>query len=99
MKRYDFTRSATEDMLGIWLYSKQQFGEAQANAYQHNLHACCARIAAGNAHVKAVPAVAGAKVHRCHRHHIFFTDGGDAILVLGVFHDRMDTMARLQSRL
>ncbi len=47
MTAYRFTRSAREDLIDIWLYTQETWGEAQADVYQDALHLCCERIAAG----------------------------------------------------
>jgi plasmid stabilization system protein ParE len=49
MTNYRFTRSAREDLIDIWLYTQENWGEAQADSYQDALHLCCERITAGRA--------------------------------------------------
>ena len=43
MAAYAFTRSAKEDLLDIWLYTQETWGEAQADRCQEDLHNCCER--------------------------------------------------------
>jgi toxin ParE1/3/4 len=44
MTAHRFTRSAQEDLIDIWLYTQETWGEAQADVYQDALHLCCERL-------------------------------------------------------
>ncbi len=92
-----FTRSAQEDLIDIWLYTQETWGDAQADSYQDALHRCCARIAAGAAPGRPVPGFERVRSHRCQRHQRFFVEQESAIVV--VLHERMNLIERLRSRL
>ena len=99
MAAYAFTRSAKEDLLDIWLYTRETWGEAQADRYQDDLHGCCERLAAGAVHVRPVPTIDGVKSHHCRHHVLFFVERRETIVVIAVLHERMDLIARLRDRL
>lgn len=94
---FRFTETAREDLIAIWLYGFETWGEEQADRYQDNLQACCERIAAGLAHTKCVPGMANVKLHRCRHHYLFFIPG-DPVLIIAVLHERMDLIRRLRER-
>ena len=96
---YSFTRSATEDLIDIWLYSRETWGEAQADRYQDSLHDCFERIAAGTVHAKSVSSIDLVRSHHCHHHYIFFVEQRGTITVVAVLHERMDLIERLRDRL
>ena len=99
MAPYIFTRSAREDLIDIWLYTQERWGEAQADRYQNELHDCCARIAVGEIRAKPVPAINGVKSHHCGHHYLFFVDQRETIVVIAVLHERMELIKRLRDRL
>ena len=99
MPAYRFAPAAADDLTDIWLYSHATWGERQADRYVEALHICCARLAAGAARAKPVPAIDGVKSHHCRHHHIFFIERREAIIVIAVLHERMDLMQRLRHRL
>ena len=99
MASYAFTRSAKEDLLDIWLYTQETWGEAQADRYQDDLHGCCEQIAAGTVHAKPVPTIDGVKSHHCRHHYLFFVEQRETIVVIAVLHERMDLIERLRQRL
>lgn len=99
MDSYTFTRSAKEDLIDIWLYTREVWGEAQADRYQDDLHGCCERIASGTVHTKSVPTIERVKSHHCHHHYLFFVEHRESIIVVAVLHERMDLIERLRDRL
>ena len=99
MAAYAFTRSAKEDLLDIWLYTQETWGEAQADRYQEDLHGCCERVAVGVVRAKSVPGIDGVKVHHCRHHYLFFIEQRGTIVIIAVLHERMDLIERLRDRL
>ena len=57
MASYTLTRSANEDLIDIWLYTREEWGEVQADRYQDELHRCCERIVAGTVRTRSVPEI------------------------------------------
>jgi toxin ParE1/3/4 len=99
MTIYRFTRSAREDLIDIWLYTQENWGEAQADLYQDALHLCCEQIAAGRAQVKLVPGLDRIRSHRCQHHYLFFIEQNSSIVIIAVLHERMNLIDRLRDRL
>ena len=99
MTAYAFTKSTRGDLLHIWSYTHEKWGEAQADRYQDELHDCCARIAAGTIRAKPVPAINGVNSHHCRHHYLFFVEQREIIVFIAVFHERMDLIERLRDRL
>ena len=94
-----FTPSAREDLLDIWFYTQERWGEAQADRYQDDLQGCCERIAAGSVRTRPVAGIPGVNAYHCRRHYIFFLQHRETIVVIAVFHERMDLINRLRDRL
>ena len=99
MSPYFFTRSAKEDLLDIWLYTQETWGEAQADRYQDDLHGCCERVATGAIRGKSIPAIDRVKSHHCRHHYLFFVKQQGTIVIIAVLHERMDLVERLRDRL
>jgi toxin ParE1/3/4 len=96
---YRFTRDAIEDLLGIWLYTDERWGEEQADRYQDELHAACQRIASGEAVTSAVEGKNEVRYVHSGRHFIFYVPQGAEVMIIAVLHERMDLPARLAKRL
>lgn len=45
MARYRFSKLATSDLLGIAMFTQNEWGEAQAKKYVRQLNDCCALLA------------------------------------------------------
>ncbi len=99
MAAYRLTSSAQEDLIGIWLYTLETWGEQQADRYQDELHGCFERLASGMGYAKPLPGMDGVKSHHCRHHYVFFLERPEEIIILAVFHERMDLMRRLRERL
>lgn len=99
MTGYRLTRSAREDLIDIWLYTEERWGEAQADDYQDALHACCERIAAGLVRARALEELGDIRSVRCRHHHLFFIEQDAGPIILAVFHEKMDLIERLRERL
>lgn len=99
MQSFELTPFADEDLTGIWRYSYETWGEAQADQYFDALIACCDAIGMGLARSKAVPGLShDARVLRCEKHYIFFLPL-ETPVIFAVLHGKMDMLARLSDRL
>lgn len=99
MTAYYLTQSAREDLIDIWLYTQESWGEAQADNYQDALHLCCARIAADHVQTKPVPGLERVRSHHCRHHYLFFIKQDAAVTIVAVLHERMNLIERLHDRL
>jgi plasmid stabilization system protein ParE len=92
------TTQAEEDLIEIWIYSARQWGEAQADKYLHTLEACCRKIDSGEiAGKQPLSSYPRLRVVRCGQHYLFFLTG-EVLVLIAVLHEKMDCIARLQSR-
>ena len=98
MASFQLTDDAQEDLIGIWLYTFETWGEAQADDYQTRIHDCCQNLADGKTRTKTIAGIANVNVGRCEHHFIFFTPSPDGMIVLAVLHERMDMIKRLRDR-
>jgi toxin ParE1/3/4 len=96
---YRFTEKAAEDLIGIWVYTDEAWGEEQADRYQEEIHTCCERAASGVVATKSVPGMSGISSFRCSHHYLFFVRDEQTMIFIAVFHERMDLMVRLRNRL
>ncbi|WP_226584427.1 type II toxin-antitoxin system RelE/ParE family toxin [Acuticoccus sediminis] len=99
MTPYRFTSSAHEDLVDIWLYTQETWGEAQADLYQDALHRCCERIASGEVKARSLPGLERVRLHRCQHHVLFFVEQDQAVVIVAVLHERMNLIERLRERL
>jgi toxin ParE1/3/4 len=96
---YRFTEKAAEDLVGIWVYTDEKWGEEQADRYQDEIFVCCERVANGAVGTRPVPGMTGISSFRCRNHFLFFVRDGETAIFIAVFHERMDIMVRLRNRL
>ncbi len=99
MITYRFTPSAYEDLIDIWLYTQETWGEAQADLYQDTLHQCCERIAGGEVQARSLPEIERIRSRRCQHHYLFFVEQDRGIVIVAVLHERMNLIERLRERL
>jgi len=90
------TPQVEQDLIEIWLYTAERWGEAQADAYLRKIEKGFASIKAGRALLRKL----ADPVHfvRCEHHIIFVLTEGDP-MVIAVLHEKMDLVARLRERL
>ncbi len=75
-------------------------GLEQAERYLAQLEAHFGVLAAGTVHERIVfEHRSDLRVTRCRHHFVFFVRAAAGVLILAVFHERMDLMARLRDRL
>lgn len=98
---YVLTAAAEDDLRAIVRYTRGQWGEAQTRAYMAKLTRGIERIAAGQGSPKDMSALYPAlRMTRCEHHYIFCLPRADGEpLIVAVFHERMELMARLAERL
>lgn len=98
---YILTDAAEADMRGIVRYTRKQWGSAQVRRYVGRLEQGIARVAAGQGPYKDMGALYPAlRMAHCEHHYVFYLPRADApALVVAIFHERMDRMARLADRL
>lgn len=90
------TRLVEQDLVDIWLYTADKWGEAQADKYLHTLESCFEKI--GHGHARLRPLDSDIFFVRCEHHYIFVLADKKPI-VIAVLHEKMDMLARLKKRL
>lgn len=98
---YVLTDDAEADLRGIIRYTREEWGTAQARAYVAKLKTGIACVAAGQGVFKEMDALYSAlRMARCEHHYVFCLPREHApALIVAIFHERMDLMARLADRL
>ena len=98
---YVLTNAAEADLRGIIRHTRQRWGDAQVRRYIGELERDIARLAAGQGVFKDMSALYPAlRVAHCGHHYVFCLSRADApALIVAIFHERMDLMARLADRL
>ena len=101
MPNYELAEDAEADLRDIALYTMSRWGAKQAAQYAALLDAHFEAIGSGRARTKVFlqhrPEL---RVSRVERHFVFHLKRDDRDpLILAVFHERMDLMARLRDRL
>lgn len=98
---YELTLDAEEDLQKIFDYTLSKYGKQQLVNYKNKLEACTEALATGQTYTKKID-ISGATVHikYCEHHYIFGVKRDDLpMLILAIFHERMDLMQRLKDRL
>jgi len=90
------TRQAEQDLIEIWRYTFEKWGETQADAYLRKIEACFEKIGKGTAPLKLLPD--NVRYIRCEHHFIFLLMDSKPI-VIALLHEKMDMLARLKKRL
>lgn len=98
MAQFRRTTEADEDIDAIWYYTEKRWGRTQADAYFRLIEAYCLRLAKGELKGKKISDEPKIYSLRCEHHYILYTVT-DTLLVLAVFHEKMNVLARLQKRL
>jgi len=98
---YVLSNDADADVRGILRYTHKEWGTAQARNYHAKLKEGMARLAAGKAPFKDLSAIYPAlRMAHCEHHYVFCLPRENApALIVAIFHERMDLMARLADRL
>jgi plasmid stabilization system protein ParE len=98
---YVLSSSAEADLREIVRYTQKQWGISQTRIYLAKLRTGIEMLAIGQGAFKDMSELYPLlRIARCEHHYIFCLprDGAPSIIV-AIFHERMDLMARLQSRL
>ena len=91
MSKYRLTRLAERDVIDIYLYSTEHFGEAQAERYNNGLSARFFDLAnrpplgRDYSHVKS-----GVRRAEYVSHSIYYRPAEEGVVILRILHQRMD---------
>ena len=101
MGEYELTPDAEEDLRGIARYTDRTWGRAQSRRYREQLEHRFTAIARGDVHTQGVdPSQPEIRRTYCQHHFIFFVqEAREPPLIIAVFHENMDLIARLKKRL
>lgn len=96
-----YANAARDDLREILRYTNRRWGATQARAYARQLDEAAAALAAGQGAFKDwSELLPGLRVKAAGSHFIFgVIRPQQPTLILAVLHQRMDLLARLQSRL
>jgi plasmid stabilization system protein ParE len=98
---YEKTKAVLEDWQNIVNYTLDNHGEEQTLKYTQGLQKCMDSMAKSEGHYKDID-VDGhiIRVKHCQKHYLFaLLKENEPMLVLAIFHERMDLMKRLKKRL
>lgn len=100
MSAYLLADQAEADLRDIFRYTYRRWGFDQARAYQSDLIACMEAMAGGSVRSQRVT-VAGLSClrHRCRRHNLVALVRSGGLLIIAIFHERMNIEARIAGRL
>jgi toxin ParE1/3/4 len=93
-----FRPRAVRDIEGIWSYTADRWGAAQAERYVRTIRDACAALASGaHAGTDASDALPGYRKVRAGRHIVFVRPWpDDTVEIVRILHERMDARARLR---
>jgi toxin ParE1/3/4 len=95
------TDAAEADLRSIIRYTRRQWGADQVRKYTAALAHAMDRTARGEGQFRELDDIhQGLRVCHCQRHYIFCLMRSELpMLVVAILHERMDLVARLESRL
>jgi Plasmid stabilization system protein len=98
---YILTTDAEADLRGIIRYTRKQWGTAQVRRYIARLEHGIAALAAGRSSFRDMSELfPELRMIHCEHHYVFCLPRGSAsALVVAIFHERMELVARLSERL
>lgn len=98
---YVLTEAAEADLRDIIRYMRREWGDAQVRRYIDDLERGIARLAIGEGSSRDLSALyPGMRLARVGHHYVFCLPRvNDAALIVAIFHERMDLIARLAERL
>ena len=89
---------AEEDIQGIWLYTYEKWGEAQADKYFDELEYGIKTIGHNPAIGKNCDAIReGYRSFQINRHIVYYKVKSSTIHIVRVLHERMDPMRHLEN--
>lgn len=82
----------------IYVYTRETWGQAQAEAYVRGLFDCFDRIARRERVWRAVPAEFGVAGYFCRyeHHYVYWRQLDDAVGIVTILHERMHLMDRFR---
>jgi toxin ParE1/3/4 len=96
MAELRLTPAAVRDLEGIWRYTEQQWGVAQAAHYLDRLNASFNALARAPLSAPACEHIRpGYRRQRVERHVVFYRFDADTVIVVRVLHERMDALQHL----
>ncbi|MEO9130487.1 MAG: type II toxin-antitoxin system RelE/ParE family toxin [Sphingomonas sp.] len=98
---YTLLAAAEADLRDIIRYTRKHWGSAQARSYVAGLQRAIEAVAVGQSQFRDMSALhRGLRMVKCDHHFIFCLPQNDGpALVVAIFHEKMDLMARLADRL
>ncbi|WP_275371477.1 type II toxin-antitoxin system RelE/ParE family toxin [Xenorhabdus bovienii] len=98
---YVLTKAAEADLRAIIRHTRKQWGDAQVRRYVTALEQGIARLAVGQGSFKDMSALFPAlRMAHCEHHYVFCLPRENMpALIVAIFHERMDLLARLADRL
>ena len=101
MKLYERSDAALSDWRDIVEYTLDHHGEAQTQKYTTGLIQCIEAMSQSKGHYRDTK-IQGrtVRIKHCQKHYIFGLMRKDApMMVIALFHERMDLMTRLKNKL
>jgi len=100
-RNYVLANAAEADLRGIIRYTRTQWNDAQVRRYITKLEQGFTRLASGQGPFRDMDALYPAlRMAHCGHHYVFcLPRDNEPALIVGIFHERMDQMARLSDRL
>ena len=96
MAEFRLTPAALGDLEGIWHYTAEQWGTAQAERYLDALNAAFAGLAQASASVPSCDHIRpGYRRLLVERHAVYYRLDGTIVIVVRVLHERMDAPRHL----
>ena len=87
---------AEADLVDVWIYTHDQWGDAQAERYFDDLETGISRLVRNPELGRACDQIRqGYRVLRVNRHLIFYTYDEFAVRIVRVLHERIDPARRL----
>ena len=101
MPPYEFSERADEDYDGIMQYTLDNFGEKQMVKYSDQLIACLNTISDDKAIYKKIENEGRViRSLHCQKHYIFGLERkNNPLLIIAIFHERMNLLEQLKNRL
>jgi toxin ParE1/3/4 len=101
MKLYDKTQAAIDDWRGIAEYTRDRYGNDQVHKYMSGLIDCIHSAAKNQGRYKDHKfGRRNIRIKHCQKHYIFMLLRKKQVpLIIAIYHERMDLMARVKSRL
>ena len=91
MRKYRLTPSAKSDLIDIWNYTVETWGEKQAEKYLQNIEDKLNQLAANPELGRQRPEIsAGYYSFPVQKHILFYLNSGGHIDIIGILHGKMD---------